>query len=1397
MYITNSSLSGFGLPYSVLSSMESWRNTYTICFFVLTGSSKDFILDPKTEEKLTPSDNFSPATISLRTLKEDASEKDDCKLNPSKQKEKPVCLTTIAEADSSISINPCSSTGLFGDKNLVNCENTANSKENIVAVTSSKIADCTLSCIPQSSSLDTMQSVSILQSLEVQPPDSAGDFFNESDIEDNQQNDVTCQGDETDELVANEKCDVENREEMYDETRGTAFGENPIHDDDEANFKRVNKENKQILGSIAFTETYEKVRDVVPNSIPAEIPDIENYCIEGNSLSSTVICDSAIQEKPAGNYEERETHDKRLSQPSDTILPPENVKTSPEQSLDFEGLVSLFDEPSYSTSQDAMHREETAQNSTRLDKAAEHLQQAHTLHKETNLGQSLEAEQQVETVNNILSSSTPKGKKTSPRQKGRGLANLPDSEDSDDSSDLCERVKQRQRRKTSKVLLTESPTTSLTTKSKSKKRTVDSMTSFKTRDESNLEGSAKKKFKTSEVPSPSQFSSEKPNTARKQTPRNSEAPSKQKQTEDLVATDCDERSQSHQSEMVNYSCTTDKSIDSNEMIPASVSSSSSENSKSAVIDPMNVYADQTHEEKKEVASKRKESLKLHKIKERGIFVEDYSTDLKTAEGRSQDERQHFSVPQVKNAGDQDDSTQGFTPSPKLSFLSQNLKDSTGGQSLINELKTSHLAESLPFDPSQKASLSATEQRSQLYEENFVDQERIITGQDLTSYDEDTNFQVKTLITPQCTSGINSLKGKETGDTKNDAMVKGEYSSQLAENRSKTCKPLSQEGCTSSGTPTQCSLEADDFTPCLFRNNSCETPAKIVSQKRTKRVETPLQEGIEEHNGGMNDAEIEEIGVLDDSETSGVTGLLSGSQKGASLTTCSDGTQSFGTSQSISVLHDLDVPSQGQQEDTARRDDPSEPAIHAEHSNKETESNKAWAEPFPKKPRSKQQPESQGMELNLSNCHSKKKTNGSELTESEIIPPTPPVKTVTKHVFDVHAQSPLKLTSPKRNVQTNETSKATCHSKSLTVKRKRSIRSPRCSNSPKLQNNDDGTAMHVSSSFSRGSEVNVSVLENHDHTSMNADIKGLSQAMEFEVGTSASSEQQQVNLSQETNTKTLVHGSKINANKTPKRLRRLDNMQKQANYSESISPRVLDGPRLSQSEANSKVSNYDNVGREDLRDSPSAEVESVHSSPCSPVKRRLDNMGDSFDWSGTRTVQKRGGYSRVSPVALNNCDNNVEHFQGKEVEDCYVDQLNSPNPSQARDETEDSSEDSLRRSEAKGELADPFVGNIRVRNPCNVVDREILLTDAEEEDSSGDESLLKPAFLPKESRKSPESHIDNTHDSDDEEEEVTAFSQELIPSENEDDDDDGGRWFELFLLQFKYEPVCFQLGLVIY
>lgn len=1331
---------------------------------MLTGSSKDFILDPKTEEKLTPSDNSSPSTITLSTLKEVAGEKDDGKLNPSMQKEKPVCLTTIAEADSSIS-----------DKNLVNCENTANSKENIVAVTSSKIADSTLLCTPQSPSLDTMQSVSILQSLEVHPHDSAGGFCNESDVEDNQQNDVTTyQGDETDELVANEKCDVENREEMYDETRGNACVENPIHDDDEANFKRRNKDNKQILGSIAYTETDQTVRDVLPNSIPAKIPEIENHCIEGNNVTSTVICDSAIQEKPAGNYEERETHDKRLPEPSDTILPHENVKTSAEQSLDFEGLVSLFDEPSYSsTSQDAMHKEETEQNSTLLDKAAEQLQQAQTLDKETNMGQSLEAVQQVETVNNISSSSTPKGEKTSPRKKGRGLSNLQDGEDSDDSSDLCERVKQRQRRGTSKMLLTESPTTSLPTESKSKKRTVDSMTSFKTRDESSLEGSAKKKFKTSEVPSPSQLSSEKPNTARKQTPRNSEVSSKQKQTEDLVTTDCDERSQSHQSEMVNYSCSTDKSIDSNEMIPASVSSS--ENSKSAVIDPMDVYVDQTHEEKKEVASKRKESLKLHKIKERGIFVEDYSSDLKTAEGRSQDERQHSSVPLVKNAVDHDESTHGFTPSPKLSFLSQKLKDSTSGQSLINELKTSHLPESPPFDPTRKASFNATGQRSQLHEEDFVDQERLITGQDLTSYDGDTSVQGKTLITPQCTSGITSFKGKETGDTENDTMEKDKYSSQLAENRSKTCKPLSQEGCTSSGTPTQCSLEADDFTPCLFGNNSCETPAKIVSQKRTKRVETPLQEGIEEHNGGMNDAEIEEIGVLDDNETLGVTGLLSGSQKGASLKTCSNGTQSFGTSQSISVLHDLDVPSQGQQEGTTRRDDPSEPAFRAEHSNKETESDKASAEPLPKKPRSKQQPDSQGMELNMSNCHSKKITNGPELTESEIIPPTPPVKTVTKHVFDVHAQSPLKLTSPKRNVQMNETSKATCHSKSLTVKRKRSIRSPRCSNSPKLQeNNDDGAAMHVSSSFSKGSKVNVSVLENHDRSSMNADIKGLSQAMEIEVGTSASSEQQRVYLSQETNTETLVHGSKINAHKTPKRLRRLDNIQKQETYCESISPRVSEGPRLSQSEANSKVSKHDNVGREDLRDSPSAQVESVHSSPCSPVKRRLDNMGDSFDWSGTRTVQKRGGYSQDSPVAPNNCDNNSEHFLGKEVEDCYVDKLNSPNASQARDETEDSSEDFLRKSEAKGELSDPFVGNIRVRNSCSVVDEEISLTDAEEEDSSGDESLLKPAFLPKESRKSPESVIDNTHDSDDEEEEVTVFSQELIPSENEDDDDDGGR-----------------------
>ena len=1417
-------------------------------FITVAGSSKDFILDPSTlnskpDQKSTPSYDSSTST---KTLTSKVNEDTGCKeawQSTSVQQERTICLTTIAEADSSIRTTPSSSAGFFGNKNSIHCKNTANIKDIEGAVSSSRIDS-----IPQqSSSIDTMQSVSILSSLDCQPRDVVENVCDTYQKEGNHTNEaITCQDDKPNKLITDERCNLESQEEV-----SNAVYDNPCTE----NLKRDNLLNKDVnvqgdernnltLINTSHPENNEEPDEALPEDIYSgrqklehsinEVIPCQGY--EESKLSSTNVCDLEKPEEPFELDEERQTRDHRpFSLPADTTMSSESALNSvgerAEQSLDFEGLVSLFDDPSSVNPPEAFHKEENKNTRTSLDKSAEQLQQDKTVNEKTTC-QPIVAMQQVETVNRIPSISIPKKERTSPCTKGRIHADMLDNETTD-SSDLCERVKQRQRRRTPDMPLptkrySDCPKRSRTTQQKAEKRSVDSVICFKTHDNSSPKGSAKKKFKASEGTSPGQASPLKANTAKDKSKGGIGVFSEQQEKEENATSECDKQAHHNELEADSHSSSSGKTVlsngssgetlRSNEVIPASVSSS--ENSNSVVINPMVVYTNQTSEGRQGGARGVKEDLGSQETKtdehgtitEELISVDDHPLNLVTGKERSQDKKRNSCEPPDKSSLNAEGSAKDFT-SQQLSGLSQKpficatgsqkknseqmrlkekeqktapLEDEvTSRQSLSQQLSTGHLAESFPFDPSEKALIIASGQSSQ-FKEDVMKEEACVAQVDI---DGDTQRQ-RNNLRPSKRHLMNSPEGKISGDTENDKEVTDKCPSQAAKDGAKTSKSLSEETHNSTSTPIQSSLEVEALTPCLFENDSWETPNEKESQKRARSSNTLHEEIISENKFNANEADFQTMCALGESEARNKQLLVPGVvQSSASIpketTSDSDpeGTQNFGTSQSISVLHDLEFPSQEQEDSTCNE----ERSSHFEKNfNTETKSDNTWAEPLPKKPRTGRQSESQGVDPNMSSedrvCPNSDKTHSSECMESEVIPPTPPVKPVIKQVCGNPTQSPLKLSRSRMKLQRKK-DEANCHSEHLAVKQKKRIKGPRCSKSPRLQGDKgDGAGTHCRSVGGEISEASVSLLADHPTCRSPRKVidkgKNESQATEPEYDTDLSLRSKQLKSSLDRSTKTTVNKSNINPTKSRKDLTKLSKSRKQRNLVENISPQDLDEPRLSQSNSNSHVSQSESqIGghpedsrHEGLKGSSLAEVESVHSSPCSPVKQRFD--GDSFDWSGTQGTRKGSVGSQNGVITLDNRYDKKEHFKEREGEDCFDDLLYLSRASQARHEVEDSKDDFSKKKTA--ETPNPFLVNNHNGYSLSVGDeRDSHLTDDGEGDSSDDEALLKPVFLPKELVKSGKNELscqEDAHDND-EDEEAEIFSQELIPSENNDDDDD--------------------------
>ena len=1217
--------------------------------------------------------------------------------------EKNACLTTIAEADSSIRTSPCDNGAFCGNKDpLQTCAVvTTYDKEDERAVSSTKFDSCA------ASSLDTMQSVSILASLDY-------DAVPDDTLEDRQ--------------VGTPK-------------------------DGDASNKGMNE-------------------------------------------VSTTISEAGKEKEPFLVCQGQQTIDyEQLSQTVNKNLPSENIASTVEdhetQGLGFEGLVSLFDESSLSKRVDASQKSaETAKVHQDLSKIGK------------------------EAI--------------SPRSKRRGQqdALLPEATE----SDLYERVKQRQRRRPSEMSLqsnrpSESPKLkTIQLKTKTRKRSADAV-AVSTRNESIHDGNARKKLKQIESPA---LPHDSPLTVNAESSQDKSGHSTECKEERDVLENGSKipclkgNGQDGASSLGSHSCSSDNTVPSNEMVPASVSSS--EISIPAVINPMIAHVDQALEDRgaprcstenaKEWGSENRSGSDHGEIFTNHTFIEDglpkvatneqspqikpIQVERKWMKDETKDREKAYQDAEFTDCEISSPIQQLFSMALQVDGSEDNrVPNGNEGSQGSSQVSVTGRQESLPLEPSESALVTSCDHQRRLFQEDAEEQTTNQSGvNDIQKLRNACGSSESVPRQKQFTSSFNrhsqeEISSEEPGTTVSDIEVN--LSHETVEAERKTSGPLSVEEDPLENTPTQSSLDIiDAVTPCLFENDSWETPNSKTSPKKSGNKRGP--KNVSDISGSNSkiaprtpqtlglSCKTEEERIVDKAAFDGTNSLDGGPAKArdtvqqqfSSLARCSDGstkeltldtdaegTQSYGTSQSISVLHDLEFPLQEPQEDadatwSEQRDDNRKFSqnLHADFKD-----DAPWAEPLPKKPRSGEQV-STSRELNPINVTleqgigpSIEKTRESQCTESDVIPPTPPVKPVSKQVFS--SRSPMRLSCPKMKPQRK--GEATCHSERLVVKQKRRVKSPRVSNAVKSQDSERDRA-----GTRNASEDSISLLIErgrspdrppglHGHViafsqipepDSNIHLESLSGKERSKLeNTPAESPPDLKNCVQSMNTKQKRNG-------VPSE-----------NVNDSNSLQDKDDSPVSQEERQRVVTNCEAKKGSASVDRVLGDIqENVTSLNCRPAKRRVYDIVDSFDWSGTGDKGEGNRDSQDGSVIFIVDDRK----DGERVE---------------ADEKKDENK----------AFADGFPGKSVAGNFQQINDRDRILVHAQNGnfrdtdndgnspftydggDSSSDEALFKPVFLAKEF----ESDAHATTYEEDAENEETAFSQELIPSENEDEDDDDG------------------------
>lgn len=1444
-----------------------------------TSPSGDYVLVPNTLES-NPDQNSIPSLHSSASTK-NASAVDkkglSCKGTCAyEQQERNSCLTTVAEADSSIMASPCAA--FCEKKSSVVCENVGSNKDNEEAVSSTK-CDSVAQC-----SVENMQSVSILQSLDCfedvhgevcevskegavhQSEDDTSQRVYCSNLVLNEMYPAANQDEQCDAVlggVCNEsqekhnhkhqedtreavKSDIvdsidtrglENQDELCDEVPG-GFTDNEAREEDNQQSEHITGQGngtnevisierpKCVLVEDQDEACIKEPDDVCYQSKHGDnhpsTKDISSQGDERNKLIPAESCDSENKKVPFEAHREKLSNSERLPEPADTTEPlggaSSGVRDLPEQSLDFEGLVSLLDDPS-------------------LSKPQVPTQEAKSFNENSNLGK-------------------PEKERISPRKKGRDQGEAPRNETTDPTN-LCDRVKQRQRRRTIQMPFktsrhSDTPKSFDEWKTRPKKRSADSVIDVKTNERPIPEGRAKKKFKASKSVTPCEVFPVIANKIKEQSQVDSgDSNECQKATMGMTAKGDENVG------VDSHSCSSGRIELSNEVIPPSVSSSDTSNSP--LINPMIVHshANQTSRGQQRGDTRGKGDRGSQKEEEDGLggmsqnctfMEEDPISMVKGEESYRNEKGRNAEAESLENSFNDKESSTNFTASQTSSASQEPFVCTTASQGKTLKHFISKRKEQIRAQLNEDCEGIGSPRKEsppQVCGESHSTGPTLFATCDKSSQsdknaDSESNKETATQVNIEDTSELRNALGSSQdlspkqkqlthSPNENTPNTKQKFERKIMEKRptqaapadAKTAETLSQEGQYSSNTPTQSSLDPQEInvmTPCLFGNESWDTPDRRTSQKRVRNqrrhragsiaencedipryskttglVADSKKENITKLNRVVGEADVERMCTLDDSQSrnpescpfSGENHESCNNREELTSDTNHEGTQSFGTSQSISVLRDLEFPSQEQQE----FEDCDDGLVNHSAESSNTEAKRAtssWAEPLPKKPRRELHSSAQEMDASVSSELQRggiiENTNNSEHTESEVIPPTPPINPVSEKVLGSFSPSPLRESRSKLKSHRNDEAIKPQHER-LAVKQKRRSRSLRCSKSQ--DNKDDGTKTAHCSLGSKSNEASVSLLADHSSSPMmeNAEDKGFNDVDGAESYTNLLSTctNKQLVSSQDKNTANVVSETDVTPNKSPNDLTRFSRSCNERKAVGNVQKDLNDRP-LSQGSSNSPVWRNESQSEKkskDFKEDSSPEERRTNSFPRSPFKQRGDDIGDSFDWSGTRNMKKDHEDFQAGSSCKTLDDGDHKDDNSIDVED--GDRLGALS-SVAEAERAHHILVDFRKAKKSKERVDDFIFVDDNGGDCFSVDDEESAFNEDdegrspcaandEEDSSGDEDLLKPVFLPKdsESQSDERSCPDDVEDND--EEDMAAFSQELIPAENDDEYED--------------------------
>ena len=373
----------------------------------------------------------------------------------------------------------------------------------------------------------------------------------------------------------------------------------------------------------------------------------------------------------------------------------------------------------------------------------------------------------------------------------------------------------------------------------------------------------------------------------------------------------------------------------------------------------------------------------------------------------------------------------------------------------------------------------------------------------------------------------------------------------------------------------------------------------------------------------------------------------------------------------------------------------------------------------------------------------KKSRESECMECEVIPPTPLVKPVTKHALSNLDQSHSRLSHPNSKLHRNNDVKSRLENP--VVRRSRRSKSPRVSKSAT-------SSSTCSSTSSEQSENSTSLLKN-----LETIMPDFSKEFESSQGRKPGNAITEWDATPSQSPDDFEINKNFCDKTLPDRCVSQDKTFSQSSYNE-IRSDVL----------NSKERACKNLG-----DMPCPDAEKTNSSPqtCSLDGQKVHgDVQDSFSW--TDTEHKRN--SQISPVPSYN---DIAHKNTEDVVDVFKHKLRGAS---VRDSGE---QDCFHGDYDKGDIS--LGDDVRRKNPFGVRNEGDALASDNEVDSSSDEVLLMPVFLPKSSESHPNDNC--SEDDEDDEEELQFFSQELIPSDEEryDDNDDDGIC-EYFFFRFSVD-----------